>query len=173
LVGVCDLARCPSVADGVQYSIPQTKLCKDILDNAMLACYAGTGRISAASLAFIGMDVWALLYGEVCHATHGSGLRSVSTCVYPPQTSVAGENPNVKLAMHVIASADSLGWDDLIPAACESINVDISVEELLAAGGYGYIVLLAYDVEGITGIEFALSGWPTGRGAPLRVAQRG
>ena len=62
--------------------------------------------------------------------------------------------------MHLIASSDSLGCDDLVPAACESINVDLSLEELFGADGYGYIALLAYDVEGITSVEFAPKGWP-------------
>jgi len=89
-------------------------------------------------------------------------------CMFPlvPVASWAGENPDAKMAMHIIASEDSLGWNDLAPAACESINVDVSVSELFAEGGYGYVVLLAYDVEGISGVEFALDGWPTGRGAP-------
>ena len=64
--------------------------------------------------------------------------------------------------MHVIASDEYLDCADLVPAACESINVDISVAELFEAGGYGYIALLAYDVEEITSAEFALAGWPTG-----------
>jgi len=68
--------------------------------------------------------------------------------------------------MHLIASSDSLGCDDLVPAACESINVDLSIEELFAADGFGYVALLAYDVEGVTSVEFALDGWPSGRGAP-------
>jgi len=83
-----------------------------------------------------------------------------------PAISVAGMNLDAKLAMHVVASDQYLTWEDLIPAACESINVDLSVAELFAEGGYGYVVLLAYDVEGISAVEFALSGWPTGRGAP-------
>jgi len=81
--------------------------------------------------------------------------------------SVAGENPNAKLALHVIASSDSLGCADLMPAACESIESGVSEEDLLAADGYGYILLLAYDIDSITGVEFALDGWPTGRGAPV------
>jgi len=84
----------------------------------------------------------------------------------PPRTCLAGDNPNVKLAMHLIASSDSLSCDDLVPAACESINVDVSIEELFGAEGYGYIALLAYDVSGLTSVEFALDGWPLGRGAP-------
>ena len=84
----------------------------------------------------------------------------------PPQICLAGDNPDVKLAMHLIASSDSLGCDDLVPAACDSINVDLSIEELFAADGYGYVALLAYDVSGMTSVEFALEGWPSGRGAP-------
>jgi len=77
-----------------------------------------------------------------------------------------GENPSAKLAMHLVASSGYLDCGDLMPAACDSINVDVSVAEILAAGGYGYIAFVAYDVSGITGVEFAVDGWPTGRGAP-------
>ncbi|MCK4548222.1 MAG: hypothetical protein KAW17_12365 [Candidatus Eisenbacteria sp.] len=80
--------------------------------------------------------------------------------------SIAGENPNAKLAMHVVASDQYLYCQELTPAVCESINVDVSIQEILAASGYGYIAFVAYDVEGLTGAEFAVSGWPSGRGAP-------
>ena len=63
--------------------------------------------------------------------------------------------------MHIIASADSLGCEDLVPVECDPIDSDISVAELFAADGYGYIALLAYDVDGVTSVEFALDGWPT------------
>ncbi|GEM_PF-243366 len=79
---------------------------------------------------------------------------------------IAGENPSAKLAMHVVASSEYLDCGDLIPAACDSINVDASIAEILAAGGYGYVAFVAYDVEGVTGAEFAVTGWPTGRSAP-------
>ncbi len=78
----------------------------------------------------------------------------------------AGENPSAKLAMHVVASSGYLDCEDLLPAACDSINVDVSVAEILAASGYGCVAFIAYDVEGITGVEFAVTGWPSGRGAP-------
>ncbi len=55
---------------------------------------------------------------------------------------------------------------DLASAACESINVDLSQQEIADADGYRYVVLVAYDIDSITGVEFALDGWPTGRGAP-------
>ena len=76
----------------------------------------------------------------------------------PPQISYAGNNPNAKLALHLVASSDSLGCPELAPAACESINVDLSQEEIRDADGYGYLVLVAYDIDSITGVEFALDG---------------
>jgi|GEM_PF-1510729 len=93
-------------------------------------------------------------------------IAAAAGMLIPPATSLAGTNPEGKLVMHLIASADSLGWEALSPAACESIDVDLSVAEIFQAGGYGYVVLLAYDVEAVSGLEFAISGWPTGRGAP-------
>ena len=39
----------------------------------------------------------------------------------------AGENPSAKLAMYVVASREYLDCADLMPAACESINVEVSV----------------------------------------------
>ncbi|MCK4546482.1 MAG: S8 family serine peptidase [Candidatus Eisenbacteria sp.] len=68
--------------------------------------------------------------------------------------------------MHVVASDEYLYCPDLTPVACDSINVDVSIAEILAANGYGYVAFVAYDVQGITGAEFAVTGWPTGRGAP-------
>ena len=68
--------------------------------------------------------------------------------------------------MHLVASNQYLYCPGLTPASCDSINVDLSVAELMAAGGYGYIVLVAYDMESLSGLEFAIAGWPTGRGAP-------
>jgi len=94
-------------------------------------------------------------------------LAAAAGMLIPPAMSLAGMNPEAKLAMHLIASADSLGWEVLSPAACESIDADLSLGELFEAGGYGYILLLAYHVEAVSGVEFAISGWPTGRGAPV------
>jgi hypothetical protein len=71
--------------------------------------------------------------------------------------------------MHLVASDQVLDCQELMPTCCDSINVDLSVAEVLASGGYGYIALVAYDVEGITGAEFAITGWPSGRGAPVLV----
>jgi len=76
-----------------------------------------------------------------------------------------GGNTNVKFAMHVIASSTSLGCDDLVPADCDSINVDVSEQELLAADGYGYVLFLAYDADSLSGCEFSVAGWPSSRGA--------
>ncbi len=79
---------------------------------------------------------------------------------------LAGENPSAKLALHLVASSDSLGCAELAPSACDSISLEISAEDLAAADGYGFFALVAYDIDSITGVEFALDGWPTGRGAP-------
>jgi hypothetical protein len=96
----------------------------------------------------------------------GLGVCLVSLLVCPPPTSYAGSNLDAKLALHLVASAEYFDCPELAPAACESIDVDLSIEEILAAGGYGYVVLVAYDIESITGLEFAVAGWPSGRGAP-------
>jgi hypothetical protein len=69
--------------------------------------------------------------------------------------------------MHLVAFEQYLDCTDLLPTSCDSINVDLSVAEVLAAGGYGYVAFVAHDVDGITGAEFAVTGWPTGRGAPV------
>ena len=98
-----------------------------------------------------------------------SGRALLIACVVVPvmvTPVLAGENPNAKLALHVVASYDFLDCVELAPAGCESINVDVSLEELADADGYCYVVLVAYDVDSITGVEFALEGAPSGRGAP-------
>jgi hypothetical protein len=81
-------------------------------------------------------------------------------------TGFTAGNGNVKLAMHLIASSDSLACDDLIPTDCDFINVDLSSKEVSDADGYGYVVFLAFDADSLYGAEFAVDGWPTGRGAP-------
>jgi len=83
-----------------------------------------------------------------------------------PASSLAGLNPQAKLAMHLVASDSYLTCAELAPASCDSINVDLSAAEILASGGYGYVAFVAYDVTSLTGAEFAVTGWPTGRGAP-------
>jgi hypothetical protein len=81
----------------------------------------------------------------------------------------AGENSSAKLAMHVLASSSYLDCTSLSPSTCDSINVDVSVSEILSAGGYGHVVFLAHDIYGMTGAEFRIDGWPTGRGVPQLV----
>jgi hypothetical protein len=81
-------------------------------------------------------------------------------------TGLAEGSENAKVAMHLIASRDSLACEDLVPAGCDSINVDLSSEEVLDADGYGYVVFLAFDADSLSGGEFAVDGWPSGRGAP-------
>ena len=54
-------------------------------------------------------------------------VGAISAVVLLPGSAVAGDNPSAKLAMHVVAGY-YLDCSDLMPAACESINVDISLE---------------------------------------------
>jgi hypothetical protein len=81
---------------------------------------------------------------------------------------LAGPNPSVSLAMHVVASDEYLDCGSLAETMdCEDIDNCATVEEIGAiAYGYAYVYFLAYDFNGVTALEFALTGWPTGRGAP-------
>ena len=63
------------------------------------------------------------------------------------QPVTAAASGNIKFAMHVVATAESLGCNDLTPLSCDSINVDISAAELEASDGYGYVLFLAYDAD--------------------------
>jgi len=80
----------------------------------------------------------------------------------------AGPNPSVSLAMHVIVSDDYLECG-LVPETmdCEDIVNSATPEEIdVLSFGYVYVCLLAYDFDAVTGLEFALTGWPTPGGRP-------
>ena len=79
----------------------------------------------------------------------------------------AGPNPNAKLAMHLVASDDYLCCDDLAPASSADINVALSIADLAVTDYCGYILFLAYDIDlCIHCVEYYVTGWPMGRGAP-------
>jgi hypothetical protein len=98
------------------------------------------------------------------------GLLLVSSPVF-----AEGANPTGELAMHVVASGEYLYCPELttpgsayFPVDCLGINNDVSAAELQASFGYAYLVFCCYNVEGITGVEFAVTGVPTTRsGGPL------
>ncbi len=88
-------------------------------------------------------------------------LASVPSVVW------AGANPNVKLAMHVVASDDFLYCTELTPATTRDIDPSVTYAEIEGlAFGYSYVMFCAYDFTAMSGVEFAVSGFPTGRGAP-------
>jgi len=80
---------------------------------------------------------------------------------------LAGQNSAGKLAMHLVASEEVLTCEDLLPLSCEAIDSDLSAAELQAANGYGYLAFIAYDVTSVKGVEFAVDGFPSGRGGPV------
>jgi len=77
-------------------------------------------------------------------------------------------NEEASLAMHVMAMGEYLDCEDLCPAemTCLDVNCDLSVAELEAAGGYGYVTFLAYNVDEVQRVEFYVIGWPIGTGTP-------
>ena len=94
------------------------------------------------------------------------GLMLIAT----PVCAQAGANPMGELAMHVIASGEYLYCQELttpgtpyFPVDCNGINNSVSAAELSASFGYGYLVFCCYNVAGITGVEFAVTGVPAGR----------
>jgi len=68
----------------------------------------------------------------------------------------AGENTGVRLAMHCVASDRYLGCPSDCPQSCEEIDWDFTPEELATSFDQGTIYLVAYNVSGLSGIEFAL-----------------
>jgi hypothetical protein len=97
------------------------------------------------------------------------GIATAAAVLLVAATSAsAGPNPEVKLAMHLVASNAYLYCEDLAPPTPEDINDDLTIEELAASDYCGYLVFLAYDIEvGISAVEYFVTGWPMGRGAPL------
>lgn len=81
---------------------------------------------------------------------------------------LAGENPDAKLAMHLVASDEYLYCDDLAPATVFDITDELTIAELAASGYCGYVLFLAYDLGScIHCMEYFVTGWPMGRGAPF------
>jgi hypothetical protein len=85
---------------------------------------------------------------------------------------LAGPNADVSLAMHTVASYEYLYCEDLasprshFPLDCGLIDNSATPPELDASYGYVYVCFVAYNVAGITGVEYCIAGWPSGRGAP-------
>jgi hypothetical protein len=79
----------------------------------------------------------------------------------------AGPSPNAKLAMHLVATDAYLSCDYLAPASMDYVDDDLTIEELAVVGYRGYALFIAYDLGAcIHGVEFFVTGWPMGRGAP-------
>ena len=80
----------------------------------------------------------------------------------------AGPNPDVNLAMHLIACDGYLTCDDFQLSGQEAFNADLTMADLAAGGYAGYVVFVAYDLGScISCIEYFVQGWPMGRGAPV------
>jgi hypothetical protein len=74
----------------------------------------------------------------------------------------AGQNPDVSLAIHLVATYEYLDCPELCPESmsCEDIDCDLSLAELEASGGYALAVLLIYNALRITALEYFVTGWP-------------
>jgi len=88
--------------------------------------------------------------------------------IVPAASGATAINEEVSLAMHVVATGEYLDCEDLCPAemTCLDVNCDLSVAELQAAGGYGYVAFLAYNVDEAAALEFYVVGWPMGPETP-------
>ncbi len=87
-----------------------------------------------------------------------------------PAVAFAGTNPDTRVCMHLIATDQylvDLYTTDLAELTLADIDQDLTVAELSATGYYAYCILCAYNIDNISGIEFQIDGWPTGRGAPV------
>ncbi len=96
------------------------------------------------------------------------GLVLVSV-LWPIGFSIAGQNPDTRLCMHLIATEsylDDLYSEALAELVLGEINQDLDVAEIAASSYSGYCILCAWNISGISGIEFVVEGWPTTRGAP-------
>jgi hypothetical protein len=76
--------------------------------------------------------------------------------------------PDASLAIHLVASNEYLECSDLCPSemSCLDVDCDLSLAELEASGGYGYVAFAAYNVTDVSCIEFFVRGWPIGPGTP-------
>jgi len=92
-------------------------------------------------------------------------IAAAAVCSSP---SCANINEDASLAMHVVATGEYLDCQDLCPAQmmCLDVDCDLSVADLEAAGGYGYVAFLAYNVDEVEMLEFFIAGWPIGPGTP-------
>jgi hypothetical protein len=81
---------------------------------------------------------------------------------------VDADNELGSLAIHLVASNAYLQCQDLWSPNldCQDINPDLSVADLVASGGYGHAAFVAYNVDGVSGMEFYVTGWPVGIGTP-------
>jgi len=80
------------------------------------------------------------------------------------------QNESIELAMHVVVTDYYLYCEtmqDWCPYDCTMIDND-GLESEIAPGGWGYmdVVFLAYNFDGISAVEFAVTGWPLTRGVP-------
>jgi hypothetical protein len=95
-------------------------------------------------------------------------LAATALLIMAPVHTACGYNEHVSLAMHVVASNAYLDCSALCPPemTCQDIDCDLSVTELEAAGGYGYVAFVAYNVDNVIALEFFVAGWPLGEGSP-------
>jgi hypothetical protein len=77
-----------------------------------------------------------------------------------PAVAPAGQNPDVKLAIHLVASTAELTCSDLKPATAADINPSVTAAELSAASSFCYLVFVAYDFEELAAVEFCATGLP-------------
>ncbi|MCK4547506.1 MAG: hypothetical protein KAW17_08715 [Candidatus Eisenbacteria sp.] len=89
-----------------------------------------------------------------------SVVIAAAVLVLISQPAAAGGNSDVRLAMHCVATNQYLYDLDECPQSCDEIDCDLTRQELAVSGGWGKIFLVAYNVDGIAGIEFALEFAP-------------
>ncbi len=103
------------------------------------------------------------------HSRASAGILGVILGVMISGPAAAGQNPDAKLCMHLIAETGYL--EDLYTTALADLVVgdidrDLSLQDLAASGYCGHCIICVYDVEAISGVEFTIEGWPTGPGSP-------
>jgi|GEM_PF-4059449 len=102
-----------------------------------------------------------------CWETDGYGYR-----VHVPGKP-SGPGGGGSLGMHTVPSWENLNCGDLadstsphFPDWCTDIDNSLTLPELDESYYEMYVVLLAYNVDAIAGVEFAIGGWPDGPDAP-------
>jgi hypothetical protein len=88
-------------------------------------------------------------------------LVAAVVTVWVSDPAIAGENSDVRFAMHCVATSQYLYDLKDCPQDCDEIDWDLTRAELSMTGGYGIIFLIAYNVNAVAGIEYALE-YPTG-----------